>query len=159
MTSGMNEAEASFALQAIQRRRQQVVAEIRVPAWYWFGLAAGWVGLGILGGYGPAWAVTIATLAFGAVHSAVAPRVISGRHGSSRLSVRTELVSRRLPAMILGFLVVMTAVTVGLAMLLVADGARHPVVWASVVVAALVLTGGPGLVAWTRARAERGLED
>ena len=60
-----------------------------------------------------------------------------------------------MPKVIILFLIGMTALTVGIALLLNADGARHPATLASVVVAALVLTGGPSLMAWLRARAVR----
>ena len=63
--------------------------------------------------------------------------------------------SRRLPALVIGFLLVMTAATVGLALALNADGARHAAIWASVVVALLVLVGGPTLVGSVRRHAER----
>jgi hypothetical protein len=92
---------------------------------------------------------------FGAVHAGISPRVLSGRRGSSELSIRGDLVSRRLPALVIGFLLVMTAVTVGFALVLNADGARHAATWASVVVALLVLVGGPALVGSVRRHAER----
>jgi branched-subunit amino acid transport protein AzlD len=157
MDSRISESEARLALDAVERRRQQVAAEINVPGWYWGSLAVGWVGLSVLTTYGPVWATTVATLAFGAAHSAVAPRVISGRRGSSQLSIRQDLVSKRVPALVLGFLVVMTILTVGIALVLDADGARHPAILAGVIVAALVLTGGPALMSWVRGRAVRRL--
>jgi hypothetical protein len=157
MNSGISESEARLALDAVQRRRQQVVAEINVPGWYWVSLAVGWVGLSVLTTYGPVWATSVATLAFGAAHAAVAPRVISGRRGSSQLSIRRDLVSRHVPAMVIGFLVVMVVVTVGIALVLDADGARHAAILAGCIVAALVLTGGPALMSWIRARAVRRL--
>src|SRR5262245_28792369 len=55
---GISESEARLALDAIERRRQQVAAEIDVPGWYWGSVAAGWVALGVLTTYGPAWATT-----------------------------------------------------------------------------------------------------
>ena len=151
----IDEREAQFALGAVEQRRQQVVAEIGVPQWYWLFLAAGWVGLGALAQWGPAWATSAATLLFGAVHSWIAPRVISGRRGSSQLSVRSELVSRQMPAIILGFVIVMAALTVAFALLLQADGARHAAFDAGVIVGMLVLVGGPSLVAAIRRRSER----
>jgi hypothetical protein len=42
MTVPISESEAQFALSSIERRRQQVVAEINVPTWYWLFLAAIW---------------------------------------------------------------------------------------------------------------------
>jgi hypothetical protein len=153
MNDRISESEARLALDVIERRRLQVAAEINVPAWYWAALAAGWVGLGALNTWGPVWATTVATLAFGAVHAAVAPRVISGRRGSSQLSVRQDLVSRRVPALVIGFLVVMVVLTIAIALVFDADGADHPALLAGGVVAALVLAGGPGLMSWVRRRA------
>jgi hypothetical protein len=150
----VTEAEARSALSSIAYRRQQVIAEIDVPRWYWSGLAGGWIVLGVLADYGPAWATVAGTVAFGAVHAAVAPRILSGRHASPDLSVRGDVVSRRVPALVLGFLVLMTIVTVALALIANADGARHAAIWASVVVAALVVLGGPRLMDTVRRRAE-----
>ena len=42
MNNEVTEAEARFALSSIEHRRQQVIAEIDVPPWYWFGVAGGW---------------------------------------------------------------------------------------------------------------------
>jgi hypothetical protein len=158
MSSGITEAEARLALSSIDRRRQQVIAEINVPLWYWLSVAVGWVALGVLAQFGPAWGTIAGTVAFGAAHAAVAPRVLSGRHGSRRLSVRSDLVSRsHVSTLVFGFLLVMTVVTVGFALIAHADGARHAAVLASVVVAALVLSGGPSLMAPVRRRAEQHL--
>jgi hypothetical protein len=73
------------------------------------------------------------------------------------VSLRREMVSRHVPALVLGFLVVMTVVTVAFALIAHSDGARHPAIGASVVVAALVLSGGPSLMAGVRRRAEQHL--
>ncbi len=155
MTSPISATEAHFALNSIDRRRQQVLAEIDVPAWYWFALAGGWVVLGVLADYGPAWATIAGTMLFGAAHAAVAPRVLSGRRGSPQLSIRGDLVSRRIPILVIGFLIVMTVATVAFALLLHADGARHPAALAGGAVGLLVLCGGPTLMGWVRHRAER----
>jgi hypothetical protein len=125
-----------------------------VPTGYWVFLAAGWVLLGVLVDFGPAWATIVATLLFGAVHAGISPRVLSGRRASPQLSIRGDLVSRRLPGALIGFLLVMTAATVGVALVLHANGARHAAIWASAVVALLVLVGGPTLVSSVRQRAE-----
>jgi hypothetical protein len=152
----ISETEARLALESIGRRRQQVLAEINVPLIYWAAVAVSWAALGVLADYGPPWAIIVGTFVFGAVHSALAPRVISGRNGSSRLSIRGELVSRRIPLMVIGFLVVMTAATVAIALLFNADGARHPAALAGGVVGLIVFVGGPSLMAVLRQRAERG---
>jgi hypothetical protein len=155
MTSSISETEARYALSSIEHRRQQVLAEIDVPRWYWLMMGAGWLVLGILADYGPVWATIAGTVLFGAGHSAIARRVLSGGRGSPQLSINRELLSRRIPALIIGFLMVMTAATVGFALLLNADGTRHPAALASGVVAALVVVGGPALMAAVRRRAER----
>jgi Ca2+/H+ antiporter len=153
MSIPIDDAEAQIALSSIEERRRQVIAEINVPPWYWLALAAGWVALGVISDYAPPWVDIAATLAFGAGHASIAPRVLSGRRASSRLSVRGDVVGRRIPALIIGLLVVMVAVTIVLALLLHADGARHPATWGSVVVAALLLVAGPALMGTVRRRA------
>jgi hypothetical protein len=156
MNNEVTEAEARLALSSVEQRRQQVIAEIDVPPWYWISVAGGWIVLGVLADYGPAWATVAGTVVFGTVHSAVAPRILSGRHASPHVSVR-ELVSRRVPVLVIGFLIVMTIVTVAFALIANADGARHSAILASVVVAALVLVGGPRLMDTVRRRAEQHL--
>ena len=157
MTNDVTEAEARLALHSIEQRRQQVIAEIDVPRWYWISVAGWWVVLGVLADFGPGWATVAGTVVFGALHSAVAPRVLSGRHGSPHVSVRSDLVSRRVPALVIGFLILMTIVTVALALIANAAGARHSAILASVIVAALVLIGGPRLMDTVRRRAEQRL--
>lgn len=61
-----------------------------MPRWYWWGLAIGWVALGVLTDLEHPWLTAVATLVFGAVHASVAPRVLSGRHRSQQLSVRAS---------------------------------------------------------------------
>src|SRR5215475_12651574 len=111
MTSEISEGDAQLALSSIDLRRRQVIAEIDMPWWYWWGVGIGWVALGVIADLGHAWASVIATIAFGAAHSAVAHRVLSGRHRSDRLSVRADVVSRHVPALVIGYLVVLVAAT------------------------------------------------
>jgi hypothetical protein len=151
----ISDTEARLALDSIERRRHQILAEIDVPFWYWLVLAGGWVGLGVLADYGPGWATIVGTVLFGAVHAAFAPRIITGRRGSSQLSIHRDLVSRRIPLLVIGFLLVLIVATVGLGLLFHADGARHPATLAGVVVAMVVLSGGPALMASVRRRADR----
>jgi hypothetical protein len=155
MANDITDAEARLALRSIEERRRQVIAEIDMPRWYWWGLALGWIGLGFVTDLGHPWVTAAATLAFGAVHSGVASHVLSGRHRSSQLSVRADLAGPSVAAVVIGFLLGLAAVTVALAVLAEADGAGHPVTAASVVVAVAVLFGGPTLMAVVRRRAER----
>lgn len=150
MTSDISHVEAALAVDAIERRRDEVRAAVDVPRWYWPAMAGGWIGLGLLGDYGAVWVTTVSTVAFGAAHSAVGSRVLSGRHPSSGLSIRGDVVTRWAPAIIVAFLLLMVVVTVGLALALNADGAGHPATFASVVVAALVLSAGPRVMTYIR---------
>lgn len=153
MEDNLSALEARAALDTVQRGRRRVIDEIDLPRWYWWGLALGWIALGYVTDLDHPWVTSAATLAFGAVHASVAPRVIDGRHGSDRLSVRRDVVDRRLPRLVIGGLLALAAVTVGAALLAQADGARHPVAIASVVVAVAIVLGGPQLVATVRRRA------
>jgi len=65
--------------------------------------------------------------------------------------VRAELAGRHTAALVLGGLVALAGVTVVAALLLDADGARHPATIASVFVAVLILLGGPQLLLRSRA--------
>lgn len=150
-----NDADARLALDAINLRRRQVIAEIGMPWWYWWGVALGWVALGVVADLRHPWATLGGTLIFGAVHSAVAQHTLSGRHRSRQLSVRAGMVSWRLPALLLSYLVGLAAATVAIAVLVAADGAGHPGTIASVIAAVAVLCGGPALMAAVRRRAER----
>jgi hypothetical protein len=155
MANDITDAEARLALRSIEERRREVIAEIDMPRWYWWGLALGWIGLGFVTDLGHPWVTAAATLAFGAVHSGVASHVLSGRHRSSQLSVRADVAGPSVAAVVIGFLLGLAAVTVALAVLAEADGAGHPVTAASIVVAVAVLFGGPTLMAAVRRRAER----
>jgi hypothetical protein len=154
VTNEISDAEARRALSSIEQRRREVIAEIDMPRWYWWGVALGWVALGAVTDLDHAWLTALATLVFGAVHSSVAQHVLSGRHRSSQLSVRADVVDRRLPILVFGYLVVLALVTILLAVPVAAAGVGHPVTIASLVVAVAVLGGGPALSAAARRRAE-----
>src|SRR3954452_22844643 len=145
--------EAHAALDTIERGRLRVIEQIDVPRWYWWGLALGWIALGVIADVGPSWLSTVATLAFGTAHAAVAPRVISGRHASGDLSVRAALAPPHLARIVIGGLVALGALTVGLALLARADGADHAGTFASVPVAVIIVLGGPLLLSTARQRA------
>jgi hypothetical protein len=157
MPNSIGESDARSALTAVEYSRQQVIAEIDMPRWYWLGLAAGWIGLGIIADVGPGWLGLAATLVFGAAHAAVAQRVLSGRRRSASLSVRAELAGTHIPALVIGFLVGLVALTVAAALLIDADGANHPATIAGVMAAITVALGGPELMAAVRRRALRNI--
>jgi hypothetical protein len=109
----------------------------------------------VLAAFDHPWLTLAVTIAFGAGHAAVASHALSGRHRSRQLSVRADVVDPRIPALVIGFLLLMVAATVVLALLADADGARHPSIIASVVVAIIVLLCGPALMAAVRRRIAR----
>jgi FtsH-binding integral membrane protein len=152
MPHDITASEAEQALTSIDYRRGQVLAEVDLPRWYWWGLALGWVALGFVVDLGIAWATAAATLTFGAVHASVVQRVASGRHRTGRLSVRADVVSPHLPAAVIAFVVGLGGVTILLGVLFSADGAGHPVTIASLVVAVALVCGGPSLVAAVQRR-------
>jgi hypothetical protein len=155
MQTEITPQEARAALDTIDRGRRRVIDEIDLPRWYWWGLALGWIALGYITDLKHPWLTAAATLLFGAVHAAVAPRVASGRHRTHQLSVSEELTGRRTARLVIGGVASLALVTIAGALAASADGARHPVTIASVFVAVIIVLGGPQLLAWVRRRAAR----
>lgn len=151
-----SKAEARVALHDVEQARQRVIEQIGMPWWYWWGLAGCWIGLGVLADLeAPWWVVAGATLAVGAVHSAVFQRLLAGRQRTGDVKVRADVAGGYVEARVIGFLVGLVAVTIAAALALSSDGAEHPATWASVLVAVLILLGGPRVMAWIRADATR----
>jgi hypothetical protein len=147
--------QARAALDTVERSRRRVIDEIDVPRWYWAGLAAGWIVLGVIADTHHPLVTTLATLAFGAAHSSIAPRVVNGRHRSNQMSVRADIAGPRLAAWVLGSLVALVGVTIAAALVLNADDAHHPTTGAAVLAAVMLVLGGPLLSAAARRRAVR----
>jgi putative flippase GtrA len=145
--------EARAALDAIERSRLSVIDQIDLPNWYWWGLALGWIVLGILSDLDMPWLSSAATVLFGAAHATIAPRVMDGRHASRNLSVRRDVAGHQLTRFIIAGLVGLVVLTIAAALAVNADGAGHPATIASVLVAAIIVLGGPQLPAAIRRRA------
>jgi hypothetical protein len=155
MEQHVTPVEARSALEAIERGRLRVIDEIDLPGWYWWGVALGWIGLGFVTDLGHPWLTAAATLTFGTVHAAVAPRVVSGRHRSRRLSVSADVAGSHAPRLVIGGLIILAGLTVAGSLAAAADGARHPVTAASIVVAVMIVLGGPRLLSVIRRKAAR----
>ena len=155
MEHDVTDDEARAALDAVAQGRRRVIDEIDLPQWYWWGMAGGWIVLGVLSDLNYAWLTTIATVLFGAAHATLAPRVLNGRHRSGNLSVSAELVGRQVPRLVIGGLLAMVVVTIAAALAVNADGAEHPAIIASVFAAVIILLGGPQLLAAVRRRVAR----
>ncbi|WP_252394918.1 hypothetical protein [Streptantibioticus parmotrematis] len=147
--------QARTALDAADRARRQVAEEVGLPRGYWWAMAAGWAVLGVLDDLLPSWVAVIATLCFGAGHSFLASRLLSGRRRTDRLQVSAAVAGHRIPLVVVGMLVGLVAVTVLAALAVDADGARHAGIWAGLLVAAVVGFGGPEILRvlrrWVRA--------
>jgi hypothetical protein len=155
MSHDMTRADAQAALATVEESRLQVVDEIDMPRWYWWGLALGWIALGVITDRGNAWLTFAATLAFGACHSYAFSRVAAGRRSSDRVRVRAQTAGWFGPVVVIGSLLLLAAMTVLIAVLADAAGLPGPVTIASVVVAITILLGGPRLMAVVRRRAAR----
>lgn len=145
MTGPVTAAEARTALDAVERGRARVVEQIGLPTWYWYGLALGWVGLGVLADADHPVASALATVAFGAGHAAVASRVLSGRRRSRQVTVRAEVAGHGAHRLVVAALLGLVGLTVLLALAANADGDRHPSTAAALVVAGAIVLGGPRL--------------
>ena len=155
MTNVPSEEEAVVALEAVRHDQAKVIAQISIPSWYWWGLAAGWIVLGVVSDLHNVWWISAATLAFGAAHASVAHWVIGGRQGTSQLRLREEVAGRFTPLLIVGCLLALVALTVLGAIVGSVNGASHPVTIASVGVAIIIVIGGPRLMDVVRRRAAR----
>jgi hypothetical protein len=81
--------------------------------------------------------------------------LLAGRQRTSGVRVRADVAGRRAPLLVFGSLVALVGVTIVAALLVDADGAEHPGTIASVFVAALILLGGPRVMATIRSEASR----
>jgi hypothetical protein len=155
MPNGLTDAEAKAALDEIEHSRRQVIDEIDMPRWYWWGLALGWIGIGLATDVNNPWLTTAATLAFGAVHASVAHVAIGGRHRTTQLSVHPDVAGRHTPLLVIAALIGLALVTIAATLAASADGARHPTTMASILIATLIVLGGPRCMAAVRRRAVR----
>jgi hypothetical protein len=155
VTNSLSNTEARLALHEAERGRDRVIDQIGMPAWYWWGLAACWIAIGVMNDVASAWVVAIATVTFGAVHSAVSQRLLAGRQRSGEVRVRADVVGRRSPLIVFGFLILLGGVTVAAGFAAYGDGAEHPGTIASIFVAVLILLGGPRVMAAIRDHARK----
>jgi hypothetical protein len=152
MSQPITPEEAQAALRTVDRERLRVIDNVDLPRWYWWGLALGWIALGVITDLKHAWLTLAATFVFGAVHSMVAPHVVDGRHGSERLRVGRDVVGQQVARLVLTGLVALAGLTIAASLAAGADGARHPVTMASVLVAVILVLGGPRLLVYARHR-------
>ncbi|MCT2592992.1 hypothetical protein LHJ74_28115 [Streptomyces sp. N2-109] len=147
--------QARASLAEADRARRQVTEEIGLPRAYWWGMAAGWLVLGIFGAVLPWWLTAVATVGFGTGHAIFASRLLGGRRRTRQIQVSAAVAGSRIPVAVVGMLLGLVAVTVLVALALDADGAGHASIWAAGLVAAVVGFGGPDILRvlrrWVRA--------
>ena len=141
--------EARAALAAADAGHHAVADEVGVPAWYWWGLAAGWVVLGATVTYTTWWVTSVCTLVFGAVHTQAFQRVASGRRRTDGVLVRRAVAGPHTALHVWLLLIALIVVTVAFTLVLAADGSRHSALLASLLPAGIIVTGGPAVVRWS----------
>ncbi|MGW5312795.1 hypothetical protein [Nocardia thailandica] len=138
--------QARAALDAVERARRGVDAEVGLPRGYWWAMAGGWVVLGAIGQWAPAWLTVAATVLFGAGHATLASRLLGGQRRTGRALVSRAVAGRWTAWLVIGMLCGFVLLTVAVALGLSADGARHAAVWSAVFVAAVIGFGAPEIL-------------
>jgi len=146
MTPSISHDNAAEALKSVARARQQIAQEVGLPTWYWWSMAAWWVGIGALTELEIPWLTAAVTLVLGATHATVAGRLLSGRRRTAEVQVSGEVAGRHTTLLMIGLLVALGAVTVGLGFALDADGMRHSALGAGAFMGAVVGFGGATLL-------------
>lgn len=142
----MTSSDAREALNTIAAAQRRVDAEIGLPRGYWWAMAAGWMGLGAISEYGPAWLIIAATLVFGAGHSALASRLLTGRNRTDQLQVSAELAGKRVVLIVIAMLIAFVGLDVLATVGLDHDGAGHPQLWGAGMIALALGFGGPDIL-------------
>ena len=146
MNQSISHDDAAAALASVARARQDVAQEVGLPTWYWWSIAAWWVGISVLNELEIPWLTIAVTVVLGAVHASLAGRLLSGRRRTSDLQVSGDVAGRRTTAAMFALLIVLVAVTVGVGFALNADGMEPPALGAGVFVGTIVALGGPTLL-------------
>jgi hypothetical protein len=149
MTNAIEPGEAGAALAEIRRRQGQVIDGTLAPNWYWWAVAVPMVGLGVVVD-----ARDPVAIAFSAVIFAVGVALLTGWivvGGFRSVKVHDALLGPRGAGLIVGFVWVLVAATIGLAFALLAAGVPYPATIATIACAAALVVGGPALMRRLRA--------
>jgi hypothetical protein len=144
--------EARAALSAADAGHRVVVDEVGVPAWYWWGLGVSWVVIGVVADRDIWWLTGLVTLLVGAAHASVFGRVAGGRRRTAGLSVGRAAAGPHTALYVWLLLVALVVLGVVVALFVAHDGAAHPATIASLLPAAIVISGGPSVVRWSARR-------
>jgi|SoiMetStandDraft_2_1073263.scaffolds.fasta_scaffold511353_1 hypothetical protein len=144
----MSPGEAAQALDEVQRRQQQVIDLVAIPAWYWWAVGGLIVVLGIGVDIRTPAAIGITVPVFVVGLLAVNGWVIGRAYRHAQ--VRNELLDGPGVLSILGFVAVIVGGTIGLAFTLRAAGVHYPATWACLAGGLVMGLGGPVLNRWLR---------
>lgn len=142
--------EARRELESADRARREVSEEVGLPIQYWWGMAAGWLVLGVLATFTPWWLAAAGTILFGAGHAALASQLLSGRRRTSRLQVSREVTGAKNSIMVVGILLILVALTISFALILDAQDVGMPALWSALIVAVMTGVGGPEILKTVR---------
>jgi hypothetical protein len=145
MSEQVRPDEAARALAEIRQRQQQVIDLAMPPAWYWWIVAALVVGLSATvdaARQRPA-VIALSAMVFTLGIAALTIRVVLGAW--HRAQWRNQLLGSRGGLAIVGFVALVVGTTLGVAFALEAVGVRQAATLASLLGAALMITGGPML--------------
>jgi hypothetical protein len=145
MSEQVRPDEAARALADIRQHQQQVIDLAMLPTWYWWVVAALVLGLSatVDAARQRPVVIALAAVAFTLGISGVTGLVVLGAW--QRAQWRNQLLGRRGVLAILGFVGLAVGTTLGIAFALQAAGVRPSATLASLVGAALLITGGPVL--------------
>lgn len=149
MTNQPDPVEAARALTEIQRRQEQVIDTITIPAWYFWAVA----GLGVVLGIGvdrrdpPSVGIATAIYVVGMVGATLWVTV----RPALRAQLRNDLLGARGVLAILGFVAVIVPVTIGTAFALRGAGFPLPATGGAIVGGVLMVLGAPWLRRYLRA--------
>ena len=139
--SGAARAEAAAELAEIQRRQEQVIKAVLVPAWYWWVIAAAIVVIGAARDSGnltvEAIAIPLAALVMAMLTGAMIPEL------RRRVKVHTPQTSARAAAAIIGMVMLVDGVILGTAASLAAAHLRYPATIGCAAGAAVIVIAGP----------------
>ncbi|GAB4061350.1 hypothetical protein [Catellatospora paridis] len=132
--------EAAQALARIREQQEQVIDALSIPDWYWW----------LLGGLTLALTAAVESadpVALGAGVAVFVVGLLTGTgwvvRGSLHVKLSNALLGARGIGLILGFVALTVAISLGLAFSLQAAGVGYPATWGTLASAVLLVAGGP----------------
>jgi hypothetical protein len=134
--------DAAEALASVGRRREQVIDVVSIPHWYWWLIAVGMVGLGVVVDWRQPVAVAITAVVFGLGVLAASWWVATGSH---RAQVHSDLLGPTGALLIVRFVAIVVVGSLAVAFILQAVEFDHAATVGMVVGALALVVGGPRL--------------